>query len=118
MSTAASTASSVSSFCSLLAQRPSSSVAYDRSPLRSSYVASTRAHLLLTACRERADVVIALDSSFSVGRENYLAMTDFVRSLVTDLPMQGDVRLGLLAFTDTAQVCLAAATHQISCFHC
>ena len=53
-----------------------------------------------------------------MGRENYLAMTDFVRSLITDLPMQGDVRLGLLAFTDTAQVCLAAATHQISCFHC
>ena len=59
-----------------------------------------------TECREPVDLVIALDSSFSIGPNNYLAMTDFIRDLVRDLPMQEDreVRVGFMAYSDRTEV--------------
>ena len=55
-------------------------------------------------CANPADVIVALDSSASVGPENFLKTTDFVRRLMTDLPIQDDVRLGMLAYATQVQV--------------
>ena len=59
--------------------------------------------LLSTACRVGNDVVFAIDSSGSVGRENFLRELNFVRSLVYGLNM-GDTRVGALQFSNNPQV--------------
>ena len=57
--------------------------------------------LLLSACDDRAfDVVFLLDSSGSVGEQNFTTMKEFVKEVIQKLPIGPDAtNVGLITFS-------------------
>ncbi|CAD5114775.1 DgyrCDS3819 [Dimorphilus gyrociliatus] len=51
-------------------------------------------------CREQADVSIAIDSSDSIGPKRYYAVLNYVKNIVRGLPLENNVRVGVLTFAD------------------
>ena len=51
-----------------------------------------------------ADVIFAIDSSGSVGRDNFLLQLDFVRALASNVNVERGSRVGVLQYSNSAQV--------------
>ena len=49
----------------------------------------------VTGCEEPGDVVFAVDSSGSIGKENFQLLVDFTKAVVMELPIDGDTQIGL-----------------------
>ena len=72
---------------------------------RPKYLVRTNTRVFLSECRTRADFVLVLDSSGSVGANNYNKMREFSQLLVSDLDIdEGQIRFGLMTFSTSAEV--------------
>ena len=61
---------------------------------------------IFSACPKRSDVVIALDGSSGVGKENFHLMQSFGKHLAKALPVNREehTRLGVLLFANTSYI--------------
>ena len=50
--------------------------------------------------------MVALDASGSVGKTNFEGMIRFVQNIVEELPIDGEMRIGLETFADNEKVVL------------
>jgi len=57
-----------------------------------------------TQCRKGADIVIAMDSSGSIGQENFQLQVAYIRKLVQEVNLDKDSRLGVLRFSDNGEI--------------
>jgi len=66
--------------------------------------------LVLTACLRGSDIIIALDTSGSIGEDNVNAMVSFLGLLINSLYVEGNdsdpsvSRIGLVSFSDSANM--------------
>lgn len=59
---------------------------------------------LSPGCDTPADVVFAVDSSGSIGKENFQKAIDFVKNVARELPVSTSSRVGLETFSDNEKV--------------
>ena len=59
---------------------------------------------MCAACRSTPEVAFILDSSGSIGKENFQTVVDFAKSVALDLPLDGGARIALETFSDDVQV--------------
>ena len=67
--------------------------------------------LYLLDCRNPPDVVFALDSSGSIGHENFQRIVDFTKEVTRYLPVGARTRVGLETFSDRERVGHALNVH-------
>ena len=60
--------------------------------------------MFVLACRIQADIVVAMDSSGSVGRTNFAKEINFVKEIVRFANVDGGARLGVTMFSYTANI--------------
>ena len=63
--------------------------------------------IVISACRQGADVVFALDSSGSIGRKNYQKEVDFVREVIHGLNLNSDSRVGVVVYSNTPSILMS-----------
>ncbi len=55
-------------------------------------------------CRHEADVVIAMDGSGSIEKENFYKMLDFVKEMVEALDVDTGTRISLMTYSTDASI--------------
>ena len=63
--------------------------------------------IAISACRQGADVVFALDSSGSIGRTNYQKEVDFVREVIHGLNINSDSRVGVVVYSNSPSILMS-----------
>ena len=55
--------------------------------------------IVIVGCRRpRKDVVFTMDSSGSIGKENFLKMMEFAKHLAMDVSMDSGSRIGMMTY--------------------
>lgn len=67
---------------------------------------------LLTECASPPEIAFILDSSGSIGKENFQRVVDFTKNVAQQLPLNGGSRVALEAFSDHVQVYLTVRDPQ------
>ena len=63
------------------------------------------AHQFISECPAKADVIIALDSSASIRRDNYYEVLKYIKDLIVSFNVNnGQTRVGLVTFSTSAEV--------------
>lgn len=66
----------------------------------------------VSGCSSTPEVAFVLDSSGSIGKENFQTIVDFSKSLAIDLPLDGGARVALETFSDNVEVTMS---HTVFC---
>ena len=61
-------------------------------------------YLVFEACRQSSDVLFTLDQSGSVGKQDFLVMVNFVRSLVADMNVNSMHRVAFQTYSSGTEV--------------